>query len=82
MNFKKRCLYWHCPRAEHDLCICRASVRLSVCIYVLAWTTAAEFAAVARPAEDIDRLLHGAKQRGVRCGGECGECHVVSVSSS
>ena len=59
--------FWHCPHAEQDLCICRASVRpffrlsvrLSVCI-------SQQTAAVARPAGNNDRLLHGAQQRGGR----------------
>jgi len=61
------------------LCICRAfmclsvcpsvclslSVRLSVymCLSVPAQGTAAEFAAVDRPAADVDRLLHGVQQQ-------------------
>ena len=44
----------------------RQSVRLSVCLSVSVQATAAKFAIVARPAGDIDRLLHGAQQRGVR----------------
>jgi len=44
-----------------------SGVRLSVRLSVPAWATAAKFAAVARKAGDIDRLLHGAQlQRGVR----------------
>jgi len=42
------------------------SVHLSVRLSVPALATAANFAAVAWPAGDIDRLLHGAQQRGVR----------------
>jgi len=42
------------------------SVRLSVCPSVPALATAANSAAVARPAGDNDRLLHGAQHRGVR----------------
>jgi len=44
--------------AEQDLCICRASVRLSV----PTWATAINVAAVALLAGDIDRLLHGTQQ--------------------
>jgi len=40
--------------------------RPSVCLSVSVQATAAKFAIVARPAGDIDRLLHGAQQRGVR----------------
>ena len=57
-------VYWH---RHACLCICPASVRQSVRLSVPAWATAAKFAAVARKAGDIDRLLHGAQlQRGVR----------------
>jgi len=55
--------------AEQDLCICRASVRLSV----PTWATATNVAAVALLAGDIDRLLHGTQQT---------SCHVVSVTST
>ena len=45
----------------------RFDVRPSVHMSVPAWVTAGNFAAVTGPAEDIDRLLHGAQlQRGVR----------------
>jgi len=44
-----------------------SSVRPSVCLSVLAWTSAAKkIAAGARLPADIDRLLHGALQRGGR----------------
>ena len=62
-------------RSTQGLCICRASVRLSV----PAWADSSKPAAVglllwARRAVDIDRLL-----RQWRAAGECGQCHVVSV---
>jgi len=40
--------------------------RPGVCLSVPAWFTAANFAAAARPAGDIDRLLHGAQQCSVQ----------------
>jgi len=47
-----------------DVCL---SVRLFVRrLSVPVWATAANIAVVARPVGDIDRLLHGAQQRGVR----------------
>jgi len=67
-----RC-YWHCLTryAEQGLCNCWASVRPSVSLsHLPAARRYRNFAAVARPAGDIDRLLHGAQQ-----------CHVVSVRS-
>jgi len=42
------------------------SVSLSVRLSVPALDTAANYAAVARPAADIDRLLHGTQQHGER----------------
>ena len=66
-------------RSRQGLCICRASVRPSVCLSVPAWADSSKPAAVglllwARRAVDIDRLL-----RQWRAAGECGQCHVVSV---
>jgi len=43
-----------------------SGIRPSVRLYDLAWATAAKFAAATRTAGDIDRLLHGTQQRGVR----------------
>jgi len=53
--------------AEQGLCNCQASFRLSL----PAWLHSSKPAAAglllwARPKGDIDRLLHGAQQRGVR----------------
>ena len=61
---------------EQDLCICRASVRLSV----PAWAhsskpTAAGLLLWARLAGDIDRLLRDTRSAAV----ECGRFHVASV---
>jgi len=61
------------------LCLYQASVRLSV----PAWAHSSQPAAAglllwAQPAGDIDRLPNGAHQCGMG-GGECGQCHVVSL---
>jgi len=54
-------LLWHCPHSMQ--CRVYASMHISgVRLSVPAWGTAANFAAaVARPVEDIDRLLHSAQ---------------------
>jgi len=73
---------WQCPHST--VCgagsMTRNDVRPStVRVPAPARATAANSVAVARPAGDIDRLLHGA-QHAARCAtGECGQCHVVSV---
>jgi len=48
--------------AEMGLYICGASI----CLFLPSGATAAKFATVAQPAGDIDRLLQGRQQRGMR----------------
>ena len=62
------CGFWHYPRIARGAGSKHLSgVHLSVRLSVPARLTAANVAAVARPAGDIDCLLHGAQQlRGVR----------------
>jgi len=66
-------VFLHCPYCLRSTvyafigCLSvRPSVCPSVCLSVPVWATAANIAVVARPGGDIDRLLHGAQQRGVR----------------
>ena len=54
--------YWHCRREY----LAGSMHRPGVCLSVPAWFTAANFAAAAQPAGDIDRLLHGAQQCSVQ----------------
>ena len=82
-NPRDNTFYWHCPhrmRSRDYVTVRCPSVRVSPSIGPQQQTRCCRFAALG-PAGGRYRLIAARVRRSVAAAGECGRCHVVSVTS-